>query len=81
MNEGERDVGSPIPQPTRNETGAPSETQPDGRLATIGMGGRLIPHLSFWKSAKWMRGIELRDAEQPGFWESYGYHNYGDHVD
>ena len=38
----------------------------------------LVPHLYFWKSAKWVRGIELRDADQPGFWESYGYHNYGD---
>jgi DMSO/TMAO reductase YedYZ molybdopterin-dependent catalytic subunit len=38
----------------------------------------LVPHLYFWKSAKWVRGIELRDEDEPGFWESYGYHNYGD---
>jgi DMSO/TMAO reductase YedYZ molybdopterin-dependent catalytic subunit len=38
----------------------------------------LVPHLYFWKSAKWVRGIELRDADAPGFWEGYGYHNYGD---
>ena len=38
----------------------------------------LVPHLYFWKSAKWVRGIELRLDDQPGFWESYGYHNYGD---
>ena len=38
----------------------------------------LVPHLYFWKSAKWVRGIELRDADTPGFWETYGYHNYGD---
>ena len=38
----------------------------------------LAPHLYFWKSAKWVRGIELRDADTPGFWEMYGYHNYGD---
>ena len=38
----------------------------------------LVPHLYFWKSAKWVRGIELRDEDDPGFWESYGYHNYGD---
>jgi DMSO/TMAO reductase YedYZ molybdopterin-dependent catalytic subunit len=38
----------------------------------------LVPHLYFWKSAKWIRGIELRDHDEPGFWESYGYHNYGD---
>ncbi len=38
----------------------------------------LVPHLYFWKSAKWVRGIELRLDDQPGFWERYGYHNYGD---
>jgi DMSO/TMAO reductase YedYZ molybdopterin-dependent catalytic subunit len=38
----------------------------------------LVPHLYFWKSAKWVRGIELRSDDEPGFWESYGYHNYGD---
>jgi DMSO/TMAO reductase YedYZ molybdopterin-dependent catalytic subunit len=38
----------------------------------------LVPHLYFWKSAKWVRGLELRLADAPGFWESYGYHNYGD---
>jgi len=38
----------------------------------------LVPHLYFWKSAKWVRGLELLDHDQPGFWESYGYHIYGD---
>jgi DMSO/TMAO reductase YedYZ molybdopterin-dependent catalytic subunit len=38
----------------------------------------LVPHLYFWKSAKWVRGIELLEEDRPGFWESYGYHNYGD---
>ena len=38
----------------------------------------LIPHLYFWKSAKWVRGLEVRDDDQPGFWEVNGYHNYGD---
>jgi DMSO/TMAO reductase YedYZ molybdopterin-dependent catalytic subunit len=38
----------------------------------------LVPHLYFWKSAKWVRGLELRDDDEPGFWENYGYHNYGD---
>ena len=38
----------------------------------------LVPHLYFWKSAKWARAIELRDTDAPGFWEGYGYHNYGD---
>ena len=38
----------------------------------------LVPHLYFWKSAKWVRGLELRDEDEPGFWETYGYHSYGD---
>ena len=38
----------------------------------------LVPHLYFWKSAKWIREIEVLDADAPGFWEGYGYHNYGD---
>jgi DMSO/TMAO reductase YedYZ molybdopterin-dependent catalytic subunit len=38
----------------------------------------LVPHLYFWKSAKWVRGLELRDYAAPGFWETYGYHMYGD---
>jgi DMSO/TMAO reductase YedYZ molybdopterin-dependent catalytic subunit len=38
----------------------------------------LVPHLYFWKSAKWLRRLELTDDDQPGFWESLGYHNYGD---
>jgi len=38
----------------------------------------LVPHLYFWKSAKWIRGLELSLEDEPGFWESYGYHNYGD---
>ena len=38
----------------------------------------LVPHLYFWKSAKWVRGFELVRDDRPGFWESVGYHNYGD---
>jgi DMSO/TMAO reductase YedYZ molybdopterin-dependent catalytic subunit len=38
----------------------------------------LVPHLYFWKSAKWVTGIDLRHDDDPGFWESLGYHNYGD---
>jgi DMSO/TMAO reductase YedYZ molybdopterin-dependent catalytic subunit len=38
----------------------------------------LVPHLYFWKSAKWVRGLKLTMADQPGFWEGYGYHNHGD---
>ena len=38
----------------------------------------LVPHLYFWKSAKWVRGLRLLDEDEPGFWETLGYHNYGD---
>ena len=38
----------------------------------------LVPHLYFWKSAKWVRGLRLRDHDEPGFWENYGYNMYGD---
>jgi DMSO/TMAO reductase YedYZ molybdopterin-dependent catalytic subunit len=38
----------------------------------------LVPHLYFWKSAKWVRGIRLSLQDEPGFWENLGYHNYGD---
>jgi DMSO/TMAO reductase YedYZ molybdopterin-dependent catalytic subunit len=38
----------------------------------------LVPHLYFWKSAKWVRGIRLLVDDQPGFWETAGYHDYGD---
>jgi DMSO/TMAO reductase YedYZ molybdopterin-dependent catalytic subunit len=38
----------------------------------------LVPRLYFWKSAKWVRGLELHERDEPGFWEVNGYHNYGD---
>ena len=38
----------------------------------------LVPHLYFWKSAKWVRGLQLLDRDQPGFWEQNGYHDRGD---
>ncbi|MET9001860.1 sulfite oxidase-like oxidoreductase [Amycolatopsis sp. Hca4] len=38
----------------------------------------LVPHLYFWKSAKWVRGLELKTRDEPGFWENAGYHDYGD---
>ncbi|CAA9503240.1 MAG: hypothetical protein AVDCRST_MAG67-2301 [uncultured Solirubrobacteraceae bacterium] len=38
----------------------------------------LVPHLYFWKSAKWLRGLTLTVDDEPGFWENYGYNNYGD---
>src|SRR3954451_960562 len=38
----------------------------------------LVPHLYFWKSAKWVAGIRVMDHDEPGFWEDNGYHIYGD---
>ncbi|MBA2449280.1 MAG: sulfite oxidase-like oxidoreductase [Chloroflexi bacterium] len=37
-----------------------------------------VPHLYFWKSAKWVRGLEFVAQDRPGFWEGYGYHMRGD---
>jgi DMSO/TMAO reductase YedYZ molybdopterin-dependent catalytic subunit len=39
----------------------------------------VIPHRYFWKSAKWLRGLELLPTDRPGFWERYGYHNDADY--
>ena len=38
----------------------------------------LVPHLYFWKSAKWVAGLRVMDHDEPGFWEANGYHNRGD---
>jgi DMSO/TMAO reductase YedYZ molybdopterin-dependent catalytic subunit len=53
----------------------------DGEPLTPEHGGPvrlLVPHLYFWKSAKWVRGIELLEEDYPGFWEQNGYHMRGD---
>jgi DMSO/TMAO reductase YedYZ molybdopterin-dependent catalytic subunit len=53
----------------------------DGRPLAVEHGGPvrlLVPHLYFWKSAKWMTRLELMAADQPGFWEQNGYHDRGD---
>jgi DMSO/TMAO reductase YedYZ molybdopterin-dependent catalytic subunit len=53
----------------------------DGQPLPVDHGGParlLVPHLYFWKSAKWVSGFELLDHDQPGFWERNGYHNRGD---
>jgi DMSO/TMAO reductase YedYZ molybdopterin-dependent catalytic subunit len=38
----------------------------------------LVPHLYFWKSAKWVRGLVFSEEDEPGFWETLGYHDRGD---
>jgi DMSO/TMAO reductase YedYZ molybdopterin-dependent catalytic subunit len=53
----------------------------DGAPLTPEHGGParlVVPHLYFWKSAKWIRGLRIVDRDHPGFWESFGYHNRGD---
>jgi DMSO/TMAO reductase YedYZ molybdopterin-dependent catalytic subunit len=53
----------------------------NGQLLTPDHGApvrMVVPHLYFWKSAKWLRGIEFMEKDKPGFWEINGYHMYGD---
>ena len=53
----------------------------EGRPLEAGHGGParlLVPHLYFWKSAKWVAGLRLLDHDEPGFWEVNGYHDRGD---
>lgn len=52
--------------------GAPLEPAHGGPARLV------VPHLYLWKSAKWVRGLRLREDDEPGFWESLGYHNRGD---
>lgn len=55
--------------------------QYDGKPLTPEHGGParlVVPHLYFWKSAKWVRGLRLMANDKPGFWESLGYNNRGD---
>jgi DMSO/TMAO reductase YedYZ molybdopterin-dependent catalytic subunit len=72
-------------------TNLPIEDVTDGKAwVAFGYGGQplepehggparlLVPHLYFWKSAKWVRGLTLLEANEPGFWETNGYHLYGD---
>jgi DMSO/TMAO reductase YedYZ molybdopterin-dependent catalytic subunit len=53
----------------------------DGRPLPVEHGGPvrlLVPHLYFWKSAKWVTRLELMERDRPGFWEQNGYHDRGD---
>ena len=53
----------------------------DGKPISVEHGAPLrlvVPRLYFWKSAKWVNGIEFMAKDKPGFWESRGYHNHGD---
>ena len=53
----------------------------EGRPLPVEHGGParlLVPHLYFWKSAKWVAGLHVLDHDEPGFWERNGYHDRGD---
>jgi DMSO/TMAO reductase YedYZ molybdopterin-dependent catalytic subunit len=53
----------------------------DGQPLPVAHGGParlLVPHLYFWKSAKWVAGLRVLDHDEPGFWERNGYHDRGD---
>jgi DMSO/TMAO reductase YedYZ molybdopterin-dependent catalytic subunit len=53
----------------------------DGQALPVQHGGParlLVPHLYFWKSAKWVAGLRVLDHDEPGFWEQNGYHDRGD---
>jgi DMSO/TMAO reductase YedYZ molybdopterin-dependent catalytic subunit len=53
----------------------------EGRPLPVEHGGParlLVPHLYFWKSAKWVAGLRILDHDEPGFWETRGYHDRGD---
>ena len=70
-----------VPLASIEAEGALLATHADGEPLTADHGAPLrlvVPGKYFWKSAKWLRGLELSAADQPGFWERYGYSNDAD---
>ena len=57
---------------TKTRSGAPLEAEHGGPVRLV------VPHLYFWKSAKWLQAIEFLEKDAPGYWEVRGYHNRGD---
>ena len=77
----EQGFTSNVPISFLQAEGALLVTHADGEPLTLEHGWPLrlvIPGKYFWKSAKWLRGIELSASDKPGFWERYGYHNDAD---
>jgi len=77
----EQGFTSNVPVASLREEGALLAYEADGEPLTAEHGWPLrlvIPGKYFWKSAKWLRGIELSATDRPGFWERYGYHNDAD---
>ena len=77
----EHEYTANVPASSLDLEGALLATHADGEPLTLEHGWPLrliIPGKYFWKSAKWLRGIELSTSDKPGFWERYGYHNDAD---
>ena len=77
----EQGFTSNVPLEFLDDDNALLATEADGEPLTPEHGWPLrlvIPGKYFWKSAKWLRAIELRPTDEPGFWERYGYHNDAD---
>jgi len=75
-----RHVSNQVPEPARDGK-ALIAYEYDGEPIDPAHGGPIrlfVPHLYFWKSAKWIRTLRFMDDDAPGFWEAYGYHMYGD---
>jgi len=78
----EQDFTSNVPLSALEDEEALLAYEADGEPLTPEHGWPLrlvIPKRYFWKSAKWLRGIELLDHDEPGFWERLGYHNEADY--
>ena len=78
----EQDFTANVPLAALEDDEALLAYEADGEPLTPEHGWPLrlvIPKRYFWKSAKWLRGIELLDRDQPGFWERLGYHNEADY--
>jgi DMSO/TMAO reductase YedYZ molybdopterin-dependent catalytic subunit len=81
IEEAEHDYTTNVPIASLDDDNALLVTHADGAPLSAEHGGPLrmvIPGKYFWKSAKWLKGIELSATDRPGFWERYGYHNEAD---
>jgi DMSO/TMAO reductase YedYZ molybdopterin-dependent catalytic subunit len=77
----EHDFTANVPLDSLEDDLALLATHADGEPLALEHGFPLrlvIPHKYFWKSAKWLRGLELLPVDRPGFWERYGYNNDAD---
>lgn len=75
------DYTTNLPLAVLQEDGVLFAHRHDGEPLSEEHGGPLrlvVPRLYFWKSAKWVNGLELMDRDRPGFWEQNGYHMHGD---